>query len=828
MSFYNKSIKRAIFSYSCLILIILSLFFLIVVILKASDSQKRRVKIIVENTLSAEKQLIRNQVENIYDFIKYEKEKSENISKEEKQKNILALVEKMKFNKNGYIFINKFNGDALIYDGTIVKAYKNISNLTDKNNVAIFKSELEAAKNPQGDFIEYSFKKPGTDEKQEHKISFVKTLPEWEWIIGAGVYKSNISEKIIKQKIITNKTIIDEFVIIIIAFIILLFIIYYATVLFSKKVEKELCIFSSFFEKAAQKHKSINKNDLKYEEFKELANYANKMIAEREKSADKITHTNNILKDIQSLNELIVKVKDKKTFTHEICDNLIKTKGYQSIWLALIDKNKKFEFLAASGLNGNGSLLLKDFKNNNFNKCFKEAIKSPELILINDVQKQCIGCPLLGKEPENRTYTIRLEYSGIIYGILSVSIPEIYFDDEDEKILFKKLSTDLSFILYNLEIENKNKEAELALIASEKKYRTLFEKVSNIAVFGFNKDLKITFWNEASEKIFGYSKEEALGNTLDKLIYPDRKKTEYINNINDFFGNDSYASYKEREVIHKNGKKISILLNYFLFKNSNEEPEIFNFVIDISKRKEYEVALKKSEQKLRETNAAKDKFFSIIGHDIRSPFNSIIGFADIIRNNIQNLDTDQIEKIGESIYNTGNTTLELINNLIEWSRTQTGRIECKPEKFYLKTIIKKINILIKDNADNKKIKIIIDASDETRIYADITMVEIILRNLISNAIKFSFQNGIIKIKAEEDKRFIKISVEDKGVGIKKENLDKLFKNNIIHTTRGTNNEKGTGLGLMLCKEFVEMNDGKIWVESEVGKGSKFIFSLPVD
>ena len=828
MTFLNKSIKRILFSHFFLILVLLSILFLISGIFLVYNLQKKEIKIIEENTLFSEKQLVKNQVENIYDFIKYEKEKSPNLPEEIKQQYILKLIERIRFNHNGYIFINKFNGDALIYDGKIVKKHKNIYNLTDNNGVEIFKLELNAAKKPKGDFIEYSFKKMGADEKPEHKISYIKALPEWKWIIGAGVYKSDISEKIKKQKIITNKTIVNELLILIIIIIVFIIIVYYVIALFSKKIEKELNIFLSFFKNASHKYKLINKEKLKYKEFKKLADYANIIIAEEKKSKDKILHINNILKDIQSLNELIIKVKDKKIFAQGVCDSLIKTGGYKSSWLALLDKNREFEFLANAGLYDNGSLLLNDFKNNKFNKCFKEALKTSELILIKDVEKECRGCPLLGKEPENRAYTIRLEYSGIIYGILSVSVPAIYFDDKDEQNLFKKLSADLSFILYNLEIENKNKEAELALIASEKKYRTLFERVSNVAVFGFNKDLEVTFWNKASEQIFGYSKEEAIGNTLDKLIFPAQKKSEYINNVNNFLKNGTYPPYNEREVRHKNGKQVSIILNYFLFKNPDDEPEIFNFAVDISKRKEYEEALKKSEQELLESNATKDKFFSIIGHDIRSPFNSIIGFADIIRNDVDSLDAAQIEKIGESIYNTGNTTLELINNLIEWSRTQTGRIECKPEKFFIKSIIGKTYNLLKNNIEKKSINFIIDVSDETRIYADVTMFEIILRNLISNAIKFSFQNGTIKIKAEEDKALIKISIEDSGIGIKKEDLDKLFNNNIIHTTRGTNNEKGTGLGLILCKELVEMNNGKIWAESEYGKGCKFIFTLPVD
>ena len=236
--------------------------------------------------------------------------------------------------------------------------------------------------------------------------------------------------------------------------------------------------------------------------------------------------------------------------------------------------------------------------------------------------------------------------------------------------------------------------------------------------------------------------------------------------------------------------------------------------------------LKKTEMNLRESNVTKNKLFSIISHDLRSPFNSILGFANLLLKNHKQYDEVKIEEYLKVVDNSAKQTYKLLDNLLNWARTQTDGFVFNPKKQSLEKILIELIKLEKNNAEIKNIELSYNLSEDINIYADYNMMEIILRNLISNALKFTHINGEVTIDAKQDTDNVIISVSDTGVGIKQEVLQEIFEISQKKSTVGTEDEKGTGLGLVLCKEFVEKHDGKIWVESEIGKGSKFIFSIP--
>jgi len=230
---------------------------------------------------------------------------------------------------------------------------------------------------------------------------------------------------------------------------------------------------------------------------------------------------------------------------------------------------------------------------------------------------------------------------------------------------------------------------------------------------------------------------------------------------------------------------------------------------------------------LQKLNAEKDKFFSIIAHDLKSPFNSIVGFSSILVDQIKEKDYEGIGKFAGIIRQSSLRALDLLTNLMDWARSQTGRMEFQPEYFELAGFIMEISLFFDAIAGQKSIIINKDLPPNAPVFADKAMISVVLRNLISNAIKFTKPGGEITIAAIEKPGELTVAVSDTGVGISREIVGKLFHIDENYTTAGTNNEKGTGLGLILCKEFVEKHGGKIWVESEVGKGSTFRFSLPV-
>jgi signal transduction histidine kinase len=236
--------------------------------------------------------------------------------------------------------------------------------------------------------------------------------------------------------------------------------------------------------------------------------------------------------------------------------------------------------------------------------------------------------------------------------------------------------------------------------------------------------------------------------------------------------------------------------------------------------------IKESEIKLRELNATKDKFFSIIGHDLKSPFNSIIGFSNLLVEQIKNKDIEGIDEYANIVLKSSNKAMDLLLNLMEWSRSQTGGMQLNPEHFDLVPCINKIILLYVDIAGQKSITIKRILPHKAFVFADNAMICTVLRNLISNAIKFTMPGGKIIVSVLEKQNEIIFSVSDNGVGISKNSIKKLFRIDQSYSTTGTNEETGTGLGLILCKEFVEKNNGKIWVDSVEKKGSTFYFTLP--
>ncbi|MGC1392385.1 MAG: two-component regulator propeller domain-containing protein [Bacteroidales bacterium] len=238
------------------------------------------------------------------------------------------------------------------------------------------------------------------------------------------------------------------------------------------------------------------------------------------------------------------------------------------------------------------------------------------------------------------------------------------------------------------------------------------------------------------------------------------------------------------------------------------------------------VAIKTSE--LRELNVSKDKFFSIIAHDLKNPFGSIISISDLLKEEIKSADTVTLENYASMINTSAVQTMRLLVNLLEWANSQRGKIAFTPELIDLHELFDEEFSMLNDMATGKNIELKNSFKDNLKITADKNMIKTILRNLISNAIKFTHKNGWVEVNAMIENKHVEISVSDNGIGMTKETMAKLFRLDGNLSTRGTENEKGTGLGLFLCKEFAEKHGGKIWVESEPGKGSIFKIVLPVD
>ena len=220
----------------------------------------------------------------------------------------------------------------------------------------------------------------------------------------------------------------------------------------------------------------------------------------------------------------------------------------------------------------------------------------------------------------------------------------------------------------------------------------------------------------------------------------------------------------------------------------------------------------------------KDKFFSIIAHDLRGPFTGIIGGTQLLLEN--QFSQKETRELIELIHESSKNTSSLLDNLLTWAQSQTGGLEFRPEKIEISLVVEKTKKLLESVAKTKNISIDIQIEDKQYVYADMNMLETIFRNLLANAIKFTRNNGKIVLSVRKERSLTIFSVQDSVIGIAPRKIENLFKIDEKHTTLGTNQEIGTGLGLLLCKDFIEKHGGEIWVKSQIGKGSDFEFSIP--
>ncbi len=278
---------------------------------------------------------------------------------------------------------------------------------------------------------------------------------------------------------------------------------------------------------------------------------------------------------------------------------------------------------------------------------------------------------------------------------------------------------------------------------------------------------------------------------------------------------------KQKNEISKTNKKL-LGLNESLMEQKKKFEEL-NHQLNESNKK-----LINSERNLMEINATKDKFFSIISHDLRNPFAAIVSFSRILKRDISNLTVDELKELALELDKSVLKINNLLENLLQWSRTQTGKIRYEPEYIAVHEIVKDNINLFKNNAKEKGIKLVDAVDDNIPVWADKNMTDTVIRNLLSNALKYTDSGGEIVMESKIKDHKVFISVKDNGVGMTEESKAKIFRIDALHSTYGTMDEKGSGLGLLLCKEFIEKQGGEISFESELNEGSVFTFSLPLE
>ena len=381
-------------------------------------------------------------------------------------------------------------------------------------------------------------------------------------------------------------------------------------------------------------------------------------------------------------------------------------------------------------------------------------------------------------------------------------------DNQGNAIGFQGITRDIT----------KRKLAEIALLESRMKLNTVVETIPDL-LFHFNREgIFVNFYQTNKTHQLFIEPSKFIGKSIYEVL-------------------DKPLADKIQKAINKTLHKNSYEFEYEVFRDEPKyfharcaqlnENEIIVISSDISKLKKSEIQLMQNSEELKQLNADKDRFMQILAHDLRNPFNVLLGFSDLLLRNFKNYDDDLIKYYLDIIMQTSEKTYLMLDELLLWSKSQAGKLPFEPSSINLSELIASIYSETKTNAQRKNITIKLSVPDNFQIIADGNMLKTVIRNLVSNAIKFTRKDGEITINTHLDDSKVVIAISDNGVGISKTDQEKLWNNSNPHSTIGTDNEKGTGLGLLLCKDFVEKHGGKIWVESEEGFGSNFKIQLPL-
>lgn len=453
-----------------------------------------------------------------------------------------------------------------------------------------------------------------------------------------------------------------------------------------------------------------------------------------------------------------------------------------------------------------------------------EAIRQRKEIIVNDF---IADNPLKKGYPEGHAHlkkflTIPVFQAGQIVAVVGVANKETDYEAQDVeslKLLMSSIWNKVNSFKSEAALRNSEEQLKLAIEGSGAGLWDWEVKTGNLTINGR--------WAE----ICGYKLEELMPvsiSTWEKIIHPEDLERSNKLLQKHFEGKTDIYEFEGR-MKHKNGNWVWILdrgkvAEYDL---SGKPLRMIGTHLDITERKNAEMQLKKYAEELAESNSTKDKFFSIISHDLRSPFQGFLGLTEILSDKENNFSREEISEISQEMNKSAENLLSLLRNLFEWAQIQKGTIDYYPKKFSISDIINSAILIHSQKAAQKNIEIVNESDTKTIVFADDRMVNSIIGNLIANALKFTEKNGKITCETKEkDEKYIEISIKDTGIGMNSQLLKKLFKISEKTGRKGTEGEESTGLGLILCKDFVKLNKGEIWAESAEGKGSTFYFTLP--
>jgi PAS domain S-box-containing protein len=424
-----------------------------------------------------------------------------------------------------------------------------------------------------------------------------------------------------------------------------------------------------------------------------------------------------------------------------------------------------------------------------------------------------IGECLAGKSPDNLEFRI-VHPDGSVHFINGSG--DMIYDAGNNPIYIGGTMQDIT----------KRKQVQEELRQSEARFRSTFDQ-SPVGKVIVSLDNYFIRCNAAFYNFIGYSENEVIGKTISDITYPEDAELG-MTELKRLRKLEIESVTLEKRYVRKDGEILWGEINISLIFDVNNKPLYYISIIqDITRRKQVELVNQQQTSQLKELNAGKDKFFSIIAHDLKSPFQGFLVLTEYLANQAGSFSAEEMVKLGNEMHKSANNIFNLLKNLLQWAQFQQGYINFEPKQISLSNLIAENVKILMERSRQKGITIINTVTGNVNACFDEKMINSVILNLLSNAVKFTHPDGTIIIKSNNTaEEMVEISVDDTGVGIQKSLLDKIFILGEKNGTIGTDGELSTGLGLLLCKEFIEKHNGKIWAESEPNKGSSFHFTIP--
>lgn len=726
---------------------------------------------------------IKYEVKQVVALINYSRKNNKNKTTYELQEEILDHVSSIRLDHGGYIFINTYDGHALIYDGVKIIGEKDITNITDSDGLKVFETELKTIREEDGGFFEYKFKRLDTF-TEVPKLSYVFGDNGWEWIIGAGIYLDDLSDFIINEKEKHQKLLTNKVIYIFILFIILSLVLIGVTLTFSKLIRREFSVFNSFLNKSPILNITIDEKKLHIREFQNMAHSANVMIRQNRKSDKLLKKERDNAKKYINIAGVIILALDKNGDITLINKKGCETLGYNEE--EIIGKNWFSNFIPPKDKHRATTNYAKVIAGNS-----KSSFNIGESNIINRSGQERII------DWQN---TIIVDDNGSITGTLN----------SGQDITETKL------------LENFYNE-------SEEKYKLLFNNSSDPVLIIGNHNTFIDCNNAAVEILGLTNKDELTGKYPDKISpeHQDDGKLSIIKAV-EMIAKARREGFNKFEWIHldKNKKPFYVDVSLTVIPISGIE---YLYVVwrDITEKKKQHKELILAKEKAERSDNIKTSFLHNLQHEIRTPLNAILGFSQLLKQ--QGLKPKEVQEYYEYIISSGNQLTKIIDEIIDYSRLHSGIINLNKEAIELKKLTIEI---FKENyyrAQNKSIKFTIttcSSKSNSVIISDVKRLKQIMSNLIENAFKFT-EKGMIDMGYDINESDITFYVSDTGVGIAEQHFNTIFEK--FSRLAQKEVEKvygGMGIGLSISKSIIGFLGGKIWVNSRVGKGSKFSFSIP--